>query len=849
MIDIAKVQDNLKKVTYLRPQQYLEDILIAFDLPFITIKKIIASAEKDSFKNPLPVFRRAVLYISEDSSDLAELQDRFGKTYRLLIIIGRQQVHCKNTLTMKECIFPHSEISDQIDFFYPLIYGLKNEKDIFATLSLSSLVSELFNELCLIEENKFKDDASKVTNFTINLLILAVFNTYHKSLMVEKFLNWTGYARESDYSTSIAQLVAEFHAAFPLHNELIASPQYLVTPQISKRGFNLCTKILSYDMGNVDGEVLGSLIYKFVVNDQQSSIFGYHTSYENIERVLSPLYVDDVRNAVDASNGNRLVQTNIIKQLIEQKYFDPTNSPGSFLTAALNITSDLLNEINSKVISLKDPCLDVKNFVGLVDNAVIQRISHLSVWVTYLQYLHQFKVAEPLDLINSFSNVRIFLGNQLTCDWESICPNSGNTLVIGSPNFKGAKKLSATEKREMKEVFGESAIGDLDYSSCWLLLSARYIKNSSSKCALVLTNSICQGVQVAIIWPEIFKLACEISFAHRSFRWRNGSNYSSGVSVVIVGLVSANHFTKQKYIFSDGKKIVAENISPYLLEGSNVLVKKSSKPISTFLPVMRKGNMPYDDQHLLLDKLEVAKLLKQSPEAKVFLKRIVGSDEFINNLERWCLWISTNDLPLASIIPEVSSRITAVKTYRAAKTDSSAQALAARPHQFREFRATVNQSLVIPSVSSENRPYIPIGFIGKETIVSNLAFAIYECKPWIFGVISSRIHMVWIRTVCGALETRIRYSSRLGYNTFPFPSISQAQEKQITTLVMDIIAEREKFSESSLGALYSNLPQSLVMLHGYLDETVDHCYNGAPFTNDMDRLKVLFELYEEMINK
>jgi hypothetical protein len=260
---------------------------------------------------------------------------------------------------------------------------------------------------------------------------------------------------------------------------------------------------------------------------------------------------------------------------------------------------------------------------------------------------------------------------------------------------------------------------------------------------------------------------------------------------------------------------------------------------------MIKGNMPYDDQNLLLSNIQKEELINNSPEALKFLKRIVGSDEFINDIERWCIWIPDEQLNDALRIPEIKERIDKVRVFRLSKSDKNAQQLAKRPHQFREFRSTTTQTLVIPSVSSENRPYVPIGFIGRNTVISNLAFAIYDCNPWIFGVISSRMHMAWVRTVCGSLETRIRYSSRLGYNTFPLPEISEDKKRQISLIVFDIIKERENYCGITLGDLYGALPERLKILHDYLDREIDSCYQIEPFASDMERIRLLLNMYSE----
>ena len=346
------------------------------------------------------------------------------------------------------------------------------------------------------------------------------------------------------------------------------------------------------------------------------------------------------------------------------------------------------------------------------------------------------------------------------------------------------------------------------------------------------------------LWPRIYGLGCEIDFAYRSFKWKNSPKHSTGVSVIIVGLSSSAYQDQEKVLYADNQVIKTNVIGPYLVNSTKTIISKRTRPLSPQLPDMPKGNMPYDGQHLLLDKSTKDNMVEQSPEASKYLKRIVGSDEFINNIERWCLWIADADFDDAVKIPLVRERIDKVREFRLSKSDKNAQKLAQRPHQFREFRSSTQQTLVVPSVSSENRPYIPIGFIGKNTVVSNLAFAIYNCEPWVFGVVSSRIHMAWIRTVCGSHETRLRYSSRLGYNTFPLPFIDDDKKSKITSLVFDIISERENYCDRSLGSIYSDLPERLRLLHELLDKEVESCYQQEPFSSDAERIKLLLNMYD-----
>jgi hypothetical protein len=318
--------------------------------------------------------------------------------------------------------------------------------------------------------------------------------------------------------------------------------------------------------------------------------------------------------------------------------------------------------------------------------------------------------------------------------------------------------------------------------------------------------------------------------------------------VIIIGMQkSGGRITKKLYI--NGLAHQVNNISPYLTATSNIIVHRRSVPISN-LPLMPKGNMPYDNGNLILSSEEKNVLLEHYPSAAKFIKRLMGSDEFINDIERWCLWISDKDLKEALVINPIKLRIDSVKKFRLSRRDIAAHGLANRSHQFRETNITEHQSLIIPSVSSERREYLPVGFVNNSTVITNLAFAIYEAETWLFGIIASKMHMIWIRAVCGSLETRIRYSSTLGYNTFPMPNISKEKKDCIERLVFKIIEQRQLHSEKTMAQLYdpSKMPHGLLKAHNELDSEIDSLYQDKPFESNNDRLQHLFMLYEAMEN-
>lgn len=386
---------------------------------------------------------------------------------------------------------------------------------------------------------------------------------------------------------------------------------------------------------------------------------------------------------------------------------------------------------------------------------------------------------------------------------------------------------------------------NLDYISIWFYLGAKYIENSVAKYAFVSTNSICQGEQVGLLWSDIFKYNLEINFAHTSFKWTNNAKYNAGVTCVVIGVSKKSN--KEKLIYDVNKIKKTNYINAYLTKGSNVIVKSRSKSLSKF-PVLSFGSMPNDNGALILDRYEKEKLIADYPEAEIFIRKFLGSQEFIRGEERYCLWIEDNMIDKANKVEPIRERIDRVYRERAKSKRIPTQKLARFPYRFGEIRYKPTHSIIIPRVSSERREYIPMGFLDKNIVVSDSAFALYDAQMWLFGILTSKIHNAWVRAVGGSLETRIRYSATLCYNTFPFPTISEAKKKEIEALAEEVLLTREHHTEKTLAEMYDpdKMPQDLRDAHHALDVAVDSCYPGAPFKSDEERLEVLFKMYEKM---
>jgi len=505
---------------------------------------------------------------------------------------------------------------------------------------------------------------------------------------------------------------------------------------------------------------------------------------------------------------------------------------------------------------LIDSVISLEQFYGIEIDDFAHEVAILSLWLAEHQMNQYFEeqlegYTEHKSIIPLKKSGTIVQGNATRLDWKDVCPvtKDNEVYIIGNPPYLGARNQDEEQKIDMNIVFqGVKGFNNMDYIACWFYKAKEYIKGFNAKFAFVTTNSICQGEQVALIWPHLISSGIEIDFAYQSFKWTNNAKGNAGVTVIIVGL--RNFSNKAKYIFHDEIQSLAKNINSYLLNSVNIIVTGRSKPLSK-LPEISFGSMPNDGGNLLLNEDEKQIIISQNNQAIKYIKKFSGGAEFVRGINKYCLWIEDNDLNEISNIALIQDRVNKVALGRASSKREATKILASVPHQFGEIRHQKTDSIIIPATSSEKREYIPIGFLNEDTIISNSAMAIYHAEPWLFAMVTSRMHMVWVRIIGGKLKTDYRYSAKLCYNTFPFPNITNKQKETLNLYVFAIIEERAKYSSKTMAQLYNpdTMPSGLKKAHKDLDEAIEKCYRLQPFKNDTERLEYLFKLYEEMIKK
>lgn len=653
-------------------------------------------------------------------------------------------------------------------------------------------------------------------------------------------------------------------------------------PKFSKIARSYLLHVGGLDWTKINPDIFGSMIQAVADDEERGELGMHYTSVPNILKVLNPLFLDDLRARLEEAGDNPRTLLNLRKRMSKIRVFDPACGSGNFLVIAYKEMRAIEAEINRRRGEPDHSSeIPLTNFRGIELRDFPAEIARLALVIAEYQcdvlYRGQkLALAEFLPLRNENW---ITCGNALRLDWLSICPptgtgvkfhandlfdnpldqaqidfenEGGETYICGNPPYAGKGKKTPQEIDDMEFVFGHRGVkhGYIDYVGCWFMKSADYGVTTSSAFAFVTTNSLCQGHQVPLIWPLIFESGHRIIFAHTSFRWSNLASHNAGVTVAIIGLSREPKGMRKLFsVSSEGETLSKDvsNINAYLVGGSDVLVLKRSTPLGA-LSAMDLGNMPYDGGNLLLNRKELAVLSLDESQRSKFIRRIYGSREFINNIERYCLWIKDRDLPRALQVPGIKTRIDAVRTMRENSTDNGGRALAARAHQMREMRTAQRHTIVMPRTSSESRAYLPAGLLDAEDVVSSEAFAIFDAPLWQLALATSRVHLVWIATTCGQLETRYRYSNVLGWNTFPIPTLTDKNKADLTRSAEDILLAREHHFPATIADLYDpdNMPDDLRAAHERNDEVLERIYIGRRFKNDTERLEKLFDLYTKM---
>ncbi|MFO0887501.1 MAG: DNA methyltransferase [Candidatus Saccharimonadales bacterium] len=878
---LKKVEENVNKLVKSAKfdHEFIYKFLLAYGKPQASITRL-KSGDYNLSKLPEEILWKNNLFFKHvPHEDLHDSIDNIkhdsniiSHNPRFIIVTDFDQLLSIDTKTEETLDIPVKNIAEHYAFFLPWAgmekAQLKTEN--IADIKAAERMAKLYDAI-IRHNTKTSQEFQHTLNVFFSRLLFCFFaedtEVFDKSQFtssIESYTQEDGSDLDSYLNELFKALDVEEKANYPAHikafpyvNGGLFSTEY-PAPKFNAQARRLIIECGELNWAQINPDIFGSMIQAVVHPGQRAGLGMHYTSVINIMKVIEPLFLEDLKEEFDKCYQSKPRLEKLLQRIYEIKVFDPACGSGNFLIIAYKelrmLEHQILQrilEIEGKLALFKMSGIKLENFYGIEIDDFAHEIAILSLWLAKHQMNIEFKTLFGLEipLIPLVDTGSIVCGNATTLDWGVVCPKKADEEVylISNPPYLGGKSQSKEQKQELANNFaGRGNFKELDYIAIWFLKASLYL-DANSRFALVTTSSINQGAQVEQLWPNIFKLGLEIGFAYLPFNWSNSAKGNAGVTVSIIGVWKKDN--REKKLYDGNISILVNNINPYLAPGDDVIVAKRLKPISK-LPQMITGNSPYENGNLTLSVSEKEELLKSSPQARKFIRRAYGADELINGILRYCLWIEDSDLTEAEKIEPIKKRIEATKLFRLSG-GQVAKGIANRPYQFRYTHTATKSQIIIPIVSSENREYIPSDLLPGDSIIISSAAAIYDPEPYVFGVISSKMHMLWVRRTAGRLANRIRYLSGLCYNTFPFPNVTEKQKRMIENNVYEILDIREKYPEKNLAALYDpeKMPADLRTAHNDLDKVIEICYRTKPFESAEERLAYLFKLYETMIQE
>jgi hypothetical protein len=794
----------------------------------------------------------------------------------------------------------YSDFPNHFGFFLPLagITTVQQIKENSFDIRATSRMNRLYVELLKDNPEWGKAERRHDMNHFMARLIFCFF-AEDTDIFIGKglFTDTIAQMSERDSSNTHEVIEALFRAMNTKHEERGDLPRWAISfpyvngglfsgnmdvPRFSKIARTYLRRIGELPWTKINPDIFGSMIQAVTEDEERGALGMHYTSVPSILKVLNPLFLDDLRAKLQEAGDNPRALLNLRKRMAKIRVFDPACGSGNFLVIAYKQMREIEAEINRRrrEADIRSE-IPLTNFRGIELRDFPAEIARLALVIAEYQsdvYYRGQKLALAEFLPLKAENW-ITCGNALRLNWLSICPptgisvklqaddlfstpldqaqidfqnEGGETYICGNPPYLGSTWQTAAHKEDLQQIF-ESRTKTwkaLDYVAGWFMKAADYGMHTTTTAAFVATNSICQGQQVPFLWPLIFATGHEVAFAYTSFKWANLASHNAGVTVVIVGI--SNHPTRVRRLYSvtdSGEAIARDvpNINAYLVPAENIVVEKAMKPL-TEVSVMDFGNKADDGGHLTLTSQQLEEMKLDADVREKFIKRFYGSREFINGDTRYCIWIKSADLDEAKAVPALEKQIELVRQARLNSKDAYAQSLAKRPHQFKTPRLAKNNVIVTPRVSSENRPYLPVGFMTNWAVIGDRNFALYDAPLWNMALIASRLHWVWIATVCVRMRTDFSYSNTLGWNTFPVPTLTEKNKVDLTRCAEDILLAREHHFPATIADLYDpqSIPEDLRQAHERNDEVLERIYIGRRFKNDTERLEKLFDLYTKM---
>lgn len=885
-MNVNQIEKKLKDlVEYFNQFTFIYDLLSAYNLPKASITRL-KKGNLNLSKNQDEIIWKKKLYFKEEFMfDLHEtiigLKDKIKHNERFIIVTDYKTILAIDTVTEDKLDCKLTDLPKHYDFFLPWA-GMEKTQHVNenpADVKAAEKMAKLFDAI-KIENPDDSEEFVHGLNVFLSRLLFCFFAEDTNIFEENQFTNAVASHTQSDGSdldTYLDKLfeilntpegnrgdVPSYLNAFPYVNGGLFKDN-LKVPKFNRKSRQAIIDSGELDWAEINPDIFGSMFQAVINVDQRGNLGQHYTSVPNIMKVIEPLFLDELKAEFHSAKGNKKKLSGILERLQNIKIFDSACGSGNFLIIAYKELRKLEIKILEELKYLKGDAgivsmdfgsdflshITLNNFYGIEVDDFAHEIAKLALWLAEHQMNLEFfrAIGKSNPTLPLKDAGQIIKGNACRVDWSEVCPkgDKDEIYLLGNPPYLGGKSQSKEQKEDMSISFDSvKKIGELDYIAAWFYKASKYV-NDNCNCAFVTTNSICQGSQVQQLWPLIFNNNVEILFAYQPFYWANNAKHKAAVIVTIIGI--GKNSSTDKYLYYGTLKNKVKSVSPYLIPNSSTIVFQKLSPLSR-MPEIKTGNSPYDGGNLIFTPEEKDILVKEYPETINVLRKLYGSYEFINDKPRWCLWLNDSNLGTYQRIETINKRINATKEFRE-NGGQVAKGIANRPHQFRYTHEAKQSLIIIPRVSSERRKYIPFGFLESDCIVSDSAQAIYDPEPFVFSIINSMMHMIWVRTVGGKLKNDFRYSSALCYNTFPFPNISKLRKEELTLSAFRILEAREKHTDKTLAELYDpdKMPEELRIAHELNDAAIEKCYRVTPFGSDEERLEYLFKLYEKMMEE
>jgi len=906
-MNLQEIEERIAPLNSRQGVDFLFELLRSYGIPKAAVTRL-RSGDYDKANGPDEVLWRNKVYFRDTELDDGDLyaaidsardeQQILDQRPRFLILTNANRLVAADLTAGDTLDVEHGDLGAHATFFLPWA-GIEktrieevNPADIKAAEKMARLYDEVTRHNTIESPEEIHD-----LNVFFSRLLFCFFSEDTGVFDRGSFTNAIGsFTRDSgeDLHSLLDELFAVLNKPLGERDGVSAHLRdfghvngslfecRIETPRFSAKARKVILECGTLDWAQINPDIFGSMIQAVVHPGQREGLGMHYTSVENIMKVIRPLFLDELEERLEAAAAvdrpadvlvaGELEETAAIEKAVKRldrfidelariQVFDPACGSGNFLVIAYKELRRLEHQALQRIAEL-DPSraglfklsrIELESFHGIEIDDFAHEIAILSLWLAKHQMNREFGelFGAEIPLIPLKESGNVVCGNAARMKWETVCdPADRPTYVLGNPPYQGGTRQSEAQKEELVQAFeGRRVNKYMDYVSIWLYKGAKFVHDHGARVGMVATNSVVQGSHVEMLWPHLLSEDVEIAFAYAPFRWSNLARGNAGVTCTILGLAPRGS-SKAKSLYTTTGRHEARHINPYLVpDGNDVVVGKLKKPLSG-LPPMVFGSMPRDGGHLLMSRAEADALVAANPGSERFIKRFGGAQEAISGNWRSCLWIADRDAASAESVPEVARRLELVRAFRERSKAESTRDQAANPHRFVQRAHKPGPSIIVPSVSSERREYIPMGFLDGDTVISNAANAVYNAEPWLFGLIQSRMHMAWVRAVAGRLKTDYRYSAVLVYNTFPVPALTDAHKRALRAGALRVLGAREQFAGHTLAELYDpdDMPGGLREAHRALDEVVDGIYRKRPFESDEERLQLLFELYEAAVD-